>query len=291
MRVLQHELVPRCLAYAADGSLLAVGDEGAVTLYSLPTAGSSGQLRLGDSQSVEAIAFSPGGDYLAAGGVRDMAVWKLQGRRLFGKVPTHPNGTRALVFSPDGQEIVSTGWDKTVRWWTRNLSEARPTLTVAEPLTSLAFNRAGDELAGGSQRALVFWSWDDRRKKWQPRQSLEVSQPIFALSATPDGKLLATGHANGSITLVDFAKRQPLVELAGHDWVIYGLAFTPDGARLVSGGADGTVKLWDVPHRRLIETYRFHKSWVTCVAVSPDGMTAAAGSDDYTVVLWDLADV
>src|SRR5439155_13171103 len=156
-----------------------------------------------------------------------------------------------------------------------------------EVVTALAFTPHGDRLAIGGYDGSV------RRYDWRPREPQVIQQAgasVFALSCSPDGRLLAAGDSAGKISLWEIGEgeeaRPP--PLAGqHDWTVYGLVFTPDGRMLVSGSADGTVRLWQVDSGRETRRFRWHTRWVTCVAVSPDGMTAAAGSADHTIVVWD----
>jgi WD40 repeat protein len=291
MRVLQHMHVPRSIAYSPDGSTMAVGDEAELTLYALPGLEVSGRLRVGDGiASVEALAFSPDSAWLAAGVAGGaIRIWDARTREVLCDDAGHQGGVRGIAWGTEPTEIVSVGWDRCVRWWTAKPLEHREPLAASAPLTCLVMHPDNSVACGSSHGSLFFWRWGGRPKWWRPEKPIDAP-PTYALALTRDGKTLAAGHADGRITIWDFAKRKRIGELTGHDWVVYGLAFTPDGGRLVSGGADGAVRLWDVPHRRLVETYNWHKSWVTCVAVAPDGMTAATGADDYDVVVWDLAD-
>lgn len=297
MRVLEHGNVPRCIAYSPDGATMAVGDEAAISLYSLPGLERVAYLCVkGKAVSVEALAFSPDGKYLAAGMASGIHVWKLSTPDEPFWAEGHRGGTRGLVWLAErGGWLFSAGWDNFLRGWSyaphfaKTFVPSQEPTATPEPITCLTLRSDGEEMAGGGRGSLHFWLWHAGMRQWRRRTSFAVAQPIHAVASTRDGNLVAAGHADGRISLWHFWQRDQVGELVGHDWVVYGLAFTPDGSRLVSGGADGTVRLWDVPHRRAIETYRWHKSWVTCVGVAPDGMTAATGSDDYDVV-WDLAD-
>ena len=67
-----------------------------------------------------------------------------------------------------------------------------------------------------------------------------------ALSA--DGSQLATTNANGAVRLWDLNSSPPrqLVELRGHDGIVWDAIFHPDGKQLITCGSDGTVRFWPI---------------------------------------------
>ena len=110
---------------------------------------------------------------------------------------------------------------------------------------------------------------------------------LRAVAATADGKLLATGGADGTIRLFDAAKGEPAGELAGHEGAITALRFSGDGARLLSGSSDKTVRVWDVAARKPF-CRADAAGEVTCVSWAAAGKKVAAGGADGTIRLWDL---
>jgi WD40 repeat protein len=62
---------------------------------------------------------------------------------------------------------------------------------------------------------------------------------------SPDGSLLASADANGTIGLWDPATGQPTRSPLQVGSGVSGVAFSPDGKLLASGDSNGTVKLWN----------------------------------------------
>lgn len=109
---------------------------------------------------------------------------------------------------------------------------------------------------------------------------------------SPDDRLIATGHNDGSVQLWDSASGQRLREMRGHEGELGLPVFTPDGRRMVTGSEDRTVRFWDVATGEEDETSRLTdlRGWPHWVAVSPDGTRlAVAFVDDPEVTLYDIS--
>ncbi|MEU4769640.1 TIR domain-containing protein [Actinosynnema sp. NPDC023794] len=218
-----------------------------------------------DRTPVLAVAFSPDGATVAAGGMGD----GLAGTVLWDHANRVPRAeplaadlslVRAAAFSPDGHLLVTAG-------------EGR-----------LATGKVDED---DSRTQVTFWDPKDRTRLG----AVDTGHTTYAVAFSPDGLLLATGNRQGEVRLWDTGTRSPVGDvLKGHTGPVGALTFSPDGTTLASAGDDGAIRVWDVAGRRAAgDPMVGHSGAVYSLAFHPDGRTLASGGGDNSVRLWNVA--
>ncbi|MFZ1040013.1 MAG: WD40 repeat domain-containing protein [Anaerolineales bacterium] len=127
----------------------------------------------------------------------------------------------------------------------------------------------------------------------QPLTSYPDDSYITSTAFSPDGKMIASGDTDGTITLWDVSTHQPIGQLFAEPvHMVYSLAFSPDGKTLASGNEDGTLVLWNTSTRQTVGQPFIESTApipISSVAFSPDGKILASGNIDKTIILWDVA--
>jgi WD40 repeat protein/serine/threonine protein kinase len=205
-------------------------------------------------------------------------------------------GGRWLGWSPDGGKLVAGCKDGTVHVWEAGSGREVTVLRGhRSPVNSVAYSSDGTRVAA--------WANDGAIKIWEAgtgRLTADVVHPtprpvggpggVTAGAWSPDDKLLATGHGDGTVTISGAHAGATIVTLRAHvDW-IYHLAWSPDSARLASTSAnDFFVSVWDVATGKMVLGPLRHSHGITAIAWEPDGKRLATGSIDETVKVWTAA--
>ncbi len=224
------------------------------------------------------VTFSPDLQLIASGGLGTVKLWDLKGN-LINTFEGHTSFVYDVIFSPDGQLIVSASGDGTAKFWRRDGSLINTITEDENALNRINFSPDGQLIAHGSRDGIVKLS--DRNGKLI--STLEHGGVIQGISFSPDGDLIASSGNDKTIKLWD-RKGHLIKTLEGHSDTVYNPNFSPNGQLIVSASNDGTVKLW---HRdgRLLNTLN-HNGWVHEAAFNPDGKIIASVGFDEVVRLW-----
>ena len=272
------------------------------------------------------VCFSPDGKTLASGGEEgnyDIRLWNVHTGEHLETLTGHTwnENINSVVFSPDGNIIVSASDDKTIRFWSTHTGLLLKTLTEhTAPVNSAVFSPDGNMLISAGGDSIRVWNvhttecikalavpavsvvfcpdgktfvsgssdgirvWDIHTYellKTIKRDTGSVGSVVFS----PDGKTIATGRGN-SIDLWDVHTNEHLKTLSDHTGWGSSVVFSPDGKTIANGNGNN-IQLWNVHTNEHLKTLTGHTEIVNSVVFSPDGKTIASGSNDKTIRLWD----
>ncbi|MBK5290156.1 MAG: WD40 repeat domain-containing protein [Acidobacteriia bacterium] len=161
-------------------------------------------------------------------------------------------GAAELVFSPDGEFLVSANYDNDVRVWKTRSGEL---VRKVEDLTGAMF--AGEFTPDGKQLVMAgldetVYIWD--ANSFSPARTFKGhGETISALAISPDGRTLVTGGFDVITT------RNP-VKVAFWDMTtgkiirtvksphrVVSLAFSPDGKWVAMTAGEKEINLWKAP--------------------------------------------
>jgi WD40 repeat protein len=117
------------------------------------------------------------------------------------------------------------------------------------------------------------------------------SNPFLCMAVSPDGKCLASGGYERTISLWDIASGKKTQSWEGPEPNVTAIAFAPDGTSIATGGVqDKIVHLWEVASQRELRQFIGLPRGASSLSFSPDGrFLTAGGSGADEVFVWETA--
>ncbi len=315
------------VAITKDGTRVAAGGEAALMIWDGSTCLALGVIDRGHVETINAVAFSPDGRWLASGGpARSIQIdrglsyayrseggiinlWEVAtGRRLASIDPR--NAADGLKFAPNGDLIAtvvvgldlsswlaggdrSAGFDEIPRF-------DRSGSFYDQLPQSISFSDNG-ERAASCYGQVVFLRDAGEAARRRLFYGERPGATVAAISG--DGKKVAVMGSDQSLTVWDFATMTLERELPTPDRSrVPGrpclLAFDPTGKMIVSGGADGVVRIWQAGEDHPSRTIYGPGYPVRAVAFLESGLRFVSGGWDQPtqpnhsvsdLAFWDIA--
>lgn len=285
--------------WSADGKTLAIASAaGEVMLWrDLPHSGNGNcplmPVQMSDDASIDCIAFSQDGQWLAAGGQDGIKIWRFFADGCAYKCkPTRIIDTSAwvdkLAWSPAKNQLAfSLG--RNVQVWDALSQEIVVTLNFeASSVLGIAWSPDSEYLAVAGYQGVKVWhsqDWD------QAPYILDVPSASLAVAWSPQGKYLAAANMDRTITVLEWNNPYPWV-MRGFPGKVRQLAWSnkmqQNAPLLAASSVDGIV-VWskhvdDIQgwEGRVLEG---HTEVVSAIAFQPQSFMLASSSEDG-IYLW-----
>ena len=203
----------------------------------------------------------------------------------------HTKSVNSVVFSPNGNTLISTGEDGVCLW---DVNTGEYIEDVPIPAVSAAFSPDGKTCAIGSETGIsvrnahTFQFLESLTRNIGSEDKFRGKDigSIGSVAFSPDGNTIVSCGGN-DIHLWDPHTNQLLKTLIGHTEPVNSVVFSPDGEIIASASDDRTIRLWSVNTRKLFKTLMGHTDSVSRVVFSSDGETIASAGNDRTIRLWN----
>ena len=201
-------------------------------------------------------SWSPDGSVLATGSndktVKLTRVTTDQTESLETTLTMHEGTVRDCCWISEGQTLISAGAGQAQIFLTDCTSgevvqtrqgHAGPALSLHSWEDSPVF------VSGGQDGEVVFWDCRTSEAVHRVRPDREEgaeASPVNSVCVDPTGRLLVTGHQDGTCRLQDIRGRRHLQTLRQHSGEVRSARLSPPATHLLSVGYDGNLVLTDL---------------------------------------------
>lgn len=242
------------LAYSPDGKLLAsAGGDGTIKIWSVRDGGLLKTFEISPGL-VFSVAFTPASDFIAAGSLKKIYIWKTRDFKQAMVIDTGMQWAKCAAFSPDEKYFLAAG-NGIVSLWDMRYGSILSALSGAGGLAiknkrdfafgaqvySADFSRDSQYFAAtGGDGSVKTWRVEDGSLMWAEQAHSGIAWAVafsdqYLVSAGDDRMINFYGIKNG----------RPLFSASGKSGVV-ALAFSRNGKYLASAGRDGSVTVWRV---------------------------------------------
>ena len=215
-------------------------------------------------------------------------------------VKAHDGGVLGLQYFSDGSGIVSCGCgtNNGLTVWSNSLTIVQDLIQDHNQMRSVhcfALSPSSLNIVSGRRDGVEIWSKVDCR--WERvnvvKNHPHLSIAVCCICISPDGKGLATGNIDMSISVYDFNAGGGDVNLMRRvdgyfASIVRTLSYSPNSEQLCSGGNDQAIQIWSSVDGILVCLKKFQaESWVTSVLFSPNGRILVGAGNDNKMKIWD----
>lgn len=194
------------------------------------------------SAPVTALAFSPDGKYLAAGGYRAVRLLDPASGQVVKTLSGPVDQVLAVAWSAEGKRLAAAGG------------------------------------VPGGIGEVCLWEGGAPASWGKPRVLREHSDSIFSVALKPGSPEMATVSPDRTVRIWDLASGKVTRILRDHVDAVYGAAYSADGQWFATASADRTVKLYQLGSSEPPASLR-HGEGVTGVAFNPRGNVLVSCAD------------
>lgn len=289
----QNNASLRCAAYHPESNLLVAGfSNGIFGLYEMPDFNMIHTLSISQNE-IDFVTINKSGEWLAFGASRlgQLLVWEWQSESYILKQQGHFDSMNSLVYSPDGQRIITTADDGKIKVWDIESGFCIVTFTEhTSGVTACEFAKKGNVLFTSSLDGSIR-AWDLIRYRNFRTFTAPTRLSFSCMAVDPSGEVVAAGSIDSfDIHIWSVQTGQLLDQLSGHEGPVSALAFAPDGGLLVSGSWDRTARIWSIFNRTQTSEPLQLQADVLNIAFRPDSLQVAISTLDGQLSFWSVSE-
>lgn len=289
----QNNAYVKCADFHPESNLLVAGfSNGLFGLYEMPDFNQIHTLNISQNE-IDFVSINKSGEWLAFGAsnLGQLLVWEWQSESYILKQQGHFDSMNSLVYSPDGQKIVTIADDGKIKVWDVESGFCIVTFTEhTSGVTACEFAKKGSVLFTASLDGSVR-AWDLIRYRNFRTFTAPSRLSFSCMAVDPSGEVVAAGSLDSfDVHIWSVQTGQLLDQMTGHEGPVSALAFTPNGDSLISGSWDRTARIWSIFNRTQTSEPLQLQADVLDIAVRPDSLQLAVSTLDGQLTFWSVTE-
>lgn len=207
-------------------------------------------------------------------------------------INAHNVGISSVLFSPNGEKVISSSHDGTIKIWDTNTLDLISCITNKSiesgdivGVNSASINQNGTKIAIASDV--------DNLVKVYNIETLELCEytnkhdnEITSVCFANEGDLIITSSIDYTIRIGGTKHTNSKNSIKGHNSSVTSVSYSLDGNKIISASEDGCVKVWDNNLNKLLFSYK-HGEPIQMACFSPDCNNILFASNNCTYV-WNF---
>lgn len=197
------------------------------------------------SSLIRACAYSPDGDRIITGAIDgDLTIWDGKTGMAIKNLGFKSREISGCAYSPNALQIAVSSIDG--EFYLLESDSGKVLFRWRGP------SRSSSRCDYSSTGSHVAWTLEDKiyildlLTGDSPMTLSGHTGSVLHCILSPDGRLLSSSSADGTVIIWDVNNAKEKMKLSGHFSVVRRSAFSPDGQRIVSVSDDQTVRIWNV---------------------------------------------
>jgi small GTP-binding protein len=247
------------------------------------------QVLRGHTSTIERIAWSPDGRYLASPFKdKTIRIWNMESKE---PVVVLENGGSSLVrcvsWSPDGRYFAAGADKGELLVYDAHTWKMIQSLKVdgdSKLIATLLWSK--------DSRMLISGGDNDKVTLWNPKTGKIIkifaghTDDVKSVVLSPDGGFIASGSWDNTIRIWDINTGKCIHVMTGHTKWVNSISWLPDSTLLASGSGDRTIRIWDTQSGQTKRIIEQHTNWLLAVSFDMSGQLLASLGGDNTIMLW-----
>ena len=220
-----------------------------------------------------------------------LEIWDLQAGQLRHSLEGHQDRIISLLFSHDGNTIISRSADSIVKLWNPITGELILSFEVHDgnPGEEVAVSPDGKTIICSRKSILELHDFQTGELlRTLEEEPVRVVYQTTSITISPNNNLVISS-ASTYIKIWDLQTGKFLRYLGKAKNNNGTVTISADGkTALDSWSSDNSIQLWDLTGGQMQQRLVGHTNSILAIAISPDGTTALSGSMDTNIRYWDL---